>query len=827
MKTLQNITIFSALLLFIFFVTQQAKAQQSIAIGEREFTPHPSAILEMQSVNKGLLIPRLTMLQRLQIPTNAQAVGLLVFQTDEEVGFHYFNGLTWRFLEPNVNPKNLNLAPVAFTGNWNDLTGRPKIIDLPSLAAVATTGRWQDLDNRPAIPTHLRDLQQDDNFYMTVNRQQLERWNNLFVSAEFSGSWNDLTDRPDFHIVATSGNYSNLRNLPQFHQIAFTGSWNDLEDKPNIADIPNMADVAFTGNWSDLTDRPVIPSHLRDLAQNDSFMTVNRVQVERWNNKSDFTGNWNDLTNRPHIPNHLRDLVQDENFYMTVNRSQVISWDNKSTFTGSWNDLNNRPSIFTHLRDFIQDDITHIFVTNVQIERWDNAAFASAFSGHFDDLVGKPNFAPFAFTGEWNNLQGRPIFHQIATSGSFNHLRDMPTIPRHLSELVQDSQHRTITFQQRNFWNNKSDFSGNFAQLQHRPDFNQVSFSGSWNDLHNRPNFHRAALSGSFNDLENRPIIHSAAQSGNFNDLIGVPTWGGFEEINSRLLQIGFENIPQNVGSQNQFARVDHVHTIENTIETQNIGTNDNRMVSSELLHNTFNRGIGSSSFITQLDILPGGFMNGNYLLNIKPNVQLRGDARVENNPNTRPNHSTIDYVAPVTYLTAAIAAVRSELIAELDALQAELGSADDFPVHTIIMVNTQHDVDRLNADPCWNQVTQMTGRFPIGAAVAGQFGGAEFQNAHGNIVTVNPGAHTDNFGITGQSFVQLTIAQMPSHTHQAVNGNFRVRGIGGSQGMTASAGTNTCSDRFWGFTGGDHSHENRPPFMGMVFFQKAATAGC
>jgi len=300
MKTKQKLMIF-ATVFFLVAVNSDRAAAQSVAIGEREFVPHPSAILEVQSTTKGILIPRVTFTQRMHIQTNAQAAGLLVFQTDREVGFYYFDGLLWRFLDPDVNTELPNLACVAFTGSWNDLLDRPNIANLPSLHTVATSGSWNDLEDRPTIaihlrdlqqdnvfymtvtreekerwntsaartvPTHLRDLQQDDIFYMTITREQMQRWDNTaatnfsgryedligipnFASIALSGRWVDLQDRPNFHTVATSGDFRDLQNVPDFHHSALSGSWNDLQDRPNFHNI------AFSGSYNDLTNVPV------------------------------------------------------------------------------------------------------------------------------------------------------------------------------------------------------------------------------------------------------------------------------------------------------------------------------------------------------------------------------------------------------------------------------------------------------------------------------------------------------------------------------------------------------------------------------------------
>lgn len=66
---------------------------QNIGIGEVVFTPHSSAGLELRFADKGMLIPRMTHAQKLAISSPAE--GLMVYCTDNPMGFHYYNGASW------------------------------------------------------------------------------------------------------------------------------------------------------------------------------------------------------------------------------------------------------------------------------------------------------------------------------------------------------------------------------------------------------------------------------------------------------------------------------------------------------------------------------------------------------------------------------------------------------------------------------------------------------------------------------------------------------------------------------------------------------------
>jgi len=90
------------LLIFLWvFISIQSLHAQSVGIGTN--TPDASALLDLSSTTKGLLIPRMTAVQRRAIPTPIP--GLLVYQTNADVsspfsvpGYYIHSGGTWKTL---------------------------------------------------------------------------------------------------------------------------------------------------------------------------------------------------------------------------------------------------------------------------------------------------------------------------------------------------------------------------------------------------------------------------------------------------------------------------------------------------------------------------------------------------------------------------------------------------------------------------------------------------------------------------------------------------------------------------------------------------------
>jgi integrin beta 8 len=72
-----------------------------VGIGDEKFTPHPSALLELKSGAKGLLIPRVTESDRQAIDNPAE--GLLIYQTDGSAGFYLYSASRWSLLITESN----------------------------------------------------------------------------------------------------------------------------------------------------------------------------------------------------------------------------------------------------------------------------------------------------------------------------------------------------------------------------------------------------------------------------------------------------------------------------------------------------------------------------------------------------------------------------------------------------------------------------------------------------------------------------------------------------------------------------------------------------
>lgn len=103
-------------------IAQKTVTTDNVGIGTQ--SPDHSAVLDIQSVDKGLLIPRLSIEQRNAI--KKPAIGLMIYQTNNKSGFYFFNGETWKSISYNESKSvAASGTGVAWTEDGNHIAGNP------------------------------------------------------------------------------------------------------------------------------------------------------------------------------------------------------------------------------------------------------------------------------------------------------------------------------------------------------------------------------------------------------------------------------------------------------------------------------------------------------------------------------------------------------------------------------------------------------------------------------------------------------------------------------------------------------------------------------
>lgn len=418
--------------------------------------------------------------------------------------------------------------------------------------------QWSSTSYSDFIALNTSVTEHIENGAIHVTQAEKDTWN---AKSDFSGSYNDLTNKPNLSTVATTGNYNDLTNKPTIPSVgdgtitikqgetvkgSFTtnqngdttitlddagaSDWSEIENKPDFAT------VATSGSYNDLTNKPTIPTSTSDLTNNSNFVSdANYVHTD-----NNFTNS--EKTKLSEIASGAEVNVQSD--WENDNQSSDAYIRNKPSLaavatSGAYSDLSGKPSL---------------------------AAVAT--SGDYDDLTNKPtiptvptdvsafnNDAGYITGVDWDDVADKPNLATVATSGSYNDLTDKPTIPTVGNGTVTINQGGELkgTFTM----NQSGDTTINLGQgissvgwddITGKPNFATVATSGDYDDLANKPTIpaaqvnsdwdavsgvakilHKPALSavatsGQYSDLSGTPNIATVAETGSYNDLSNKPT---------------------------------------------------------------------------------------------------------------------------------------------------------------------------------------------------------------------------------------------------------------------------------------------------------------
>ena len=504
------------------------------------------------------------------------------------------------------------------TVEWDNVQNKPEFAD------VAFSNDYDDLENKPEINNATLTIKQGGVVKGTFSANASE---NVEINLQSGGSggstdWSDITNKPDFATVATSGDYDDLENKPTIPVVptnvsaftndagytTFDGDYNSLTNKPTIPVVPTNVSAftndagyltqhqsldgyatetwvqeqgfsTFSGSYNDLTDKPSIPT------VNNAVMTIKQGGVARGTFSANANENveinldaggaaqvqadWNEadstavdyIKNKPTIPvvpTNVSAFTNDAG-YLTQHQSldgyATETWVGQqgySTFSGDYEDLTNKPTIPT-------------VPTNVSA--FTNDAGYTTFDGDYNSLTNKPTIPAAQVNSDWNANSGvsqilnKPSLATVATSGNYNDLTNKPTIPATPvqsdwsqtdstaldyiknkptvpSGQIQSDWNQTNTSSVDYIKNKPNLFSGDYNDLTNKPSLATVATSGDYDDLENKPTIPvvptnvsaftndagYSTFSGSYNDLTNKPTLATVATTGNYNDLTNKPT---------------------------------------------------------------------------------------------------------------------------------------------------------------------------------------------------------------------------------------------------------------------------------------------------------------
>ena len=80
------------------------------------------------------------------------------------------------------------------------------------------------------------------------------------IAEDASANWDDISGKPEFASVATSGSYNDLKDKPTIPSAQVNSDWNATSGVSQILNKPTLATVATSGSYTDLSNKPTIPA---------------------------------------------------------------------------------------------------------------------------------------------------------------------------------------------------------------------------------------------------------------------------------------------------------------------------------------------------------------------------------------------------------------------------------------------------------------------------------------------------------------------------------------------------------------------------------------
>lgn len=267
-----------------------------------------------------------------------------------------------------------DLATVATTGSYNDLTNKPTI---PSVSGLASETYVDNAIGALSIPTTASEIS----------------FNNAGTALDGTDVQNAISD--------LDGNLSTVMDaVNNLATVATSGSYNDLSNKPTIPSISGLATETYVDN---AVAAITVPDSADDISFDNSQSGMDSVNVQLA--IEELMGNF------MYVDGRVDDLA-------TVATS------------GSYNDLSNKPTIPSTAANIPIANATGQFeASNVEDALDEVKGDTLYLNNQFNDL------ATVATSGSYNDLSDKPTIPvlptlaTVATTGSYNDLTNTPSVP--------------------------------------------------------------------------------------------------------------------------------------------------------------------------------------------------------------------------------------------------------------------------------------------------------------------------------------------------------------------------------------------------------------
>lgn len=455
------------------------------------------------------------------------------------------------YQKPSTGIPGTDLA----NGVRSDLNKARSAVQPADIALVASTGSYNDLTNKPTIPAAPGTLNTNNSTAQNVSSSEALSGTVKLHKVSKTGSYNDLTNKPTIPAAQVQSDWNEadntkpayIKNKPAIPPgvtvdqvydatsanaqsgVAMAGALAGKED--TISDLSTirsgaaagatavqpgaLAAVATSGQYSDLTGTPTIPAAPGTLdttaatAQATSASealsgSVTLHKVSKTGTYSDLigtpslaavatSGSYNDLTDKPTIPtvhNMAAGGTTGQVLAKKSNTDYDTEWVNQSGGGAAvWGSITGDLDDQTDLKNAL--DAKQDVISNLATIESGAAAGATA--------VQPGDLATVATSGQYSDLTGTPSLATVATTGDYDDLLNKPTIPA--AQVNSD-------------WNANS----GVAQILNKPtipaapgtlqtDLATAQSTSASEALSGAVKLHKISKTGDYGDLLNKPTI--------------------------------------------------------------------------------------------------------------------------------------------------------------------------------------------------------------------------------------------------------------------------------------------------------------------------------
>lgn len=464
-------------------------------------------------------------------------------------------------------------ADITVPTKVSDITNDLNFVEEADLADVAFSGDYADLTGAPTIPTKTSDLTNDSNFvsdanyvhtdnnYTTAEKNKLA---GIAAGAEVNvqSDWTQTNSSADDYIKnkpTIPTKTSDLTNDSGFiTSAAVPTKTSDLTNDSGfitnqVSNLANYYDQTTINNMFNAL--PAVPTKTSDLTNDSGFLTTSTLPIATTSSlgvvkignglsiAADGTlsssalqsVDWADITGKPtnvsywtndagyitsaSLPTKTSDLTNDSGFITSASLpTKTSDLTNDSGFIT--NAVSNLTNYYTKSQTYTQGEVNSLLSaiviptktsdltndgadgTSTYVEADGLATVAT--SGSYNDLSNKPTIGNATLTIQRNGTNVQ-TFTANATSNKTANI----TVPTKTSDLTNDSGFLTST-------NYATSTTGGVVKVGSGLEITNGVLSATgggtadaveWDNVLNKPTFATVATSGSYNDLSNKPTI--------------------------------------------------------------------------------------------------------------------------------------------------------------------------------------------------------------------------------------------------------------------------------------------------------------------------------